>query len=264
MEWLLFALAGGGVALAARQLWDRKKARREDAADLTQIRKVADEDITLLGEELSQLDAEVAGRQLDVATRRDYQRALDAYESAQFTVKSLKHSETISTITDTLATGRYAMVCVRARVAGIKVPERRVPCFFNPQHGPSTIDVVWTWPKHGTRTVPACAQDAARVGAGDQPEIRYVRLGSRQVPYWQAGRAFAPYCQGYFASGGEGASFIPLSSFDGLSGGGHASWGNDWAAGGHDAGGHGGGHDGGHGGFDVGGHSGGHDGGGGQ
>src|SRR4051794_33848116 len=104
MEWLLFALAGGGVALAARQLWDRKKARREDAADLTQIRKVADEDITLLGEELSQLDAEVAGRQLDVATRRDYQRALDAYESAQFTVKSLKHSEMISTITDTLAT----------------------------------------------------------------------------------------------------------------------------------------------------------------
>jgi hypothetical protein len=266
MEWVLFVL-GGGVALAGRHLWDRRALRRADAVDLRQIRTVADEDVTLLGEELSRLGVDVAGRELDAATQRDYQVALDAYDSAQLTVKGLTNGEAISTITDTLATGRYAVTCVRARVAGVAVPVRRVPCFFNPQHGPSTTDVVWTRPRHGTRTVPACAQDAARLDDGRQPEIRYVQLGSRLVPYWEAGRAFAPYGQGYFSGGGEGASFIPLSAFDGQSGGTDA-WGGSWGGGahggGHDSGsGHGpGGHDGGHG-SDIGGH-GGSDGGGGH
>ena len=89
--------------------------------------------------------------------------------------------------------------------------------------------------------------------------------GADWIPYWEAGRAFAPYGQGYFTSGGEGASFIVISGFDGQSGG-HSSWGDTWGSGGHDAGGHGGGghggHDGGgHGGFDGGGHGGGHGGG---
>jgi hypothetical protein len=265
MEWLLFLVVGGGIALGARQLWDRRAARRADAADVSQIKKAADEDVTLLGEELSRLGVDVDGRELDAATQLDYQAALDAYDSAQVSVKNLRTSEAISTITDTLATGRYAITCVRARVAGVAVPVRRVPCFFNPQHGPSTTDVVWTQPKRGTRTVPACAQDAARVGGGGQPEIRYLQLGSRQVPYWEAGRAFAPYGKGYFASAGEGASFIPLSGLDGQSGG-HSSWGDSWGGGGHhgsggyDGGGHGG-HDGGahgghDGGFDGGGHGG--------
>ena len=261
MEWLLFLALGGGIVVAARRVWDRRAVRRADAADVLQISKVAEEDITLLGEELSRLGVDVAGQELDAATRRDYQVALDAYESAQLAVKELRTTDAISTITDTLATGRYAITCVRARVAGVDVPERRVPCFFNPQHGPSTTDVVWTQPRRGTRTVPACAQDAARVGAGEEPEIRYVQIGSRQVPYWEAGRAFAPYGQGYFAGAGGGATYIALSGFDGQSGG-HAAWGDSW--GGAHGGAHGtGGHDGGgHGGHDGGGHDGGFDGGG--
>jgi len=132
VEWILFLLAGGGIAFAGRALWDRRAARRADAGELAQLRSVADEDVTLLGEELSRLDAELTGRELDVATRVDFQRALDAYESASRTVPALTGPEEISTVTDTLATGRYAMACVRARAAGAPVPERRVPCFFNP------------------------------------------------------------------------------------------------------------------------------------
>ncbi|MEU4292577.1 hypothetical protein AB0E63_30505 [Kribbella sp. NPDC026596] len=259
MEWLLLVALGGVIAVGGRRLWDRRAARRADAADVLQIRKVAEEDITLLGEELSRLGVDVEGHELDAATRRDYQTALDAYESAQSAVKELKTADAISTITDTLATGRYAMTCVRARVAGVDVPERRVPCFFNPQHGPSTTDVVWTQPRRGTRTVPACAQDAARVGAGAQPEIRYVKLDSRQVPYWEAGRAFAPYGLGYFAGAGGGATYIALAGFAGPTDA-HSGWGESWGGGG----GHGmGGHDGGgHGGHDGGAHDGGFDGGG--
>ncbi|MEU8221346.1 hypothetical protein [Kribbella sp. NPDC048915] len=217
MWWMLAALGGGGLALAGRYFWDRRAAQRGDAEDLEQIRRLADEDVTLLGEELRRLDAQVSGHPLDPDARADYQVALDAYEAAQRTVPAIRKAADISSVTDTLATGRYAIVCVQARLRGAQAPERRVPCFFNPQHGPSTTDVVWTEPRFGTRTVPACAQDAARVRAGDDPEVRYTQYGGRRVPYWQAGAAFAPYGQGYFAAG-AGANFIPLAGFEVQSG----------------------------------------------
>ncbi|WP_410788569.1 hypothetical protein [Kribbella sp. C-35] len=243
MWWLLTALGGGGLALAGRYLWDRRAAQRGEAEELEEIRKLADEDVTLLGEELRRLDTQVAGHPLDPDARSDYQVALDAYEAAQRAVNGIRKADGISSVTDTLATGRYAITCVQARLQGVPVPERRVPCFFNPQHGPSAIDIVWTQPKVGTRTVPACAQDAARIRAGDQPEVRYVRYGSRRVPYWEAGAAITPYGMGYFAAG-AGASYIALASFQAQSG----TWG--------DSGGHGfGGFDGG--GFDGGGFDGG-------
>ena len=48
--------------------------------------------------------------------------------------------------------------------------------------------------------MPACAQDAARVAARRQPELRTVTVGSRRVPYWEAGAAYLPYSRGYFAA----------------------------------------------------------------
>ncbi|GAA1564492.1 hypothetical protein GCM10009789_17380 [Kribbella sancticallisti] len=228
MLWLLAVLSGGGIALGGRYWWDRRAAKRGDTEELEEIKRLADEDVTLLGEELSRLGEAVDGRELDAETRLDYQRGLDAYEAAQRTVRGIKSADSISTVTDTLATGRYAIICVRARVAGEPVPERRVPCFFNPQHGPSTTDVLWTQAGHGTRKVPACAQDAARLKAGDEPEVRYVRFHSRRVPYWEAGAAVAPYGAGYFASG-AGASYIAIATFESQTGA--TTWG-DWNSGG--------------------------------
>jgi len=99
---------------------------------------------------------------------------------------------------------------VQARVAGRPLPEHRVPCFFNPQHGPSARDVLWTQPGRGTRTVPACAQDAARIQAHELPEVRKVRIGGRAVPYWEAGAAYLPYAQGYFVAGSSLAGAYAL------------------------------------------------------
>jgi hypothetical protein len=110
----------------------------------------------------------------------------------------MRDSEEVSTITDTLATGRYALACVQARVAGVELPELRSPCFFNPQHGPSVSDVVWTTSRYGTRRVPACTRDADQLADGRLPEVRTVTIGSRTVPYWEAGEVFAPYSRGYF------------------------------------------------------------------
>lgn len=241
MEWLLVLLAGGGAALGGRYLWDRRRVSHHHAAELEGVRALADEDVTLLGEELQRLDAWVGG--LDEAGRIDYQRALDAYESAQRTVSRIGAPDEVSKVTDTLSNGRYAIACVQARLEGRPVPELRVPCFFNPQHGPSVRDVLYTPPGRGTRTVPACAQDAARVAAGERPEVRTVRIGGRTVPYWEAGGAYLPYGAGYFVSGpGTGAlamgwAFEPpvADSFGGGHGGGHH--GGSWDGGGLDGGG---------------------------
>ena len=101
-------------------------------------------------------------------------------------------------MTDTLSHGRYAMACVEARVAGRTPQPWKPPCFFDPRHGPSVTTVMWTPRARGTRSVPACAQDAARVAEHQPPDVRTVELRGRLVPYWQAGAATAPYTEGYF------------------------------------------------------------------
>lgn len=199
MEWLLFGLVVGGGGLLARRVQRVRADRALEREDLAAARSIADEDVTVFGEQLARLDREVAGHELDESTRADYQTALDAYESAQRNVHRIRRSDEVSKVTDALSSGRYALACVQARVHGAAPPQLRVPCFFNPQHGPAERHVEWIPRGRGMRRVPACALDAARVAAHEEPEVRKVRIGSRVLPYWEAGTAFQPYTQGYFA-----------------------------------------------------------------
>lgn len=194
--WLIDLAAVVGLVAGGRYIMTRRRTHREADAELAGVRRLADEDVTQLGEELSRFDGAVD--RLDEAGRLDYQRALDAYESARRAVPRMRDVDEISTVSDTLSQGRYALSCVDARLQGLPVPPYRVPCFFNPQHGPSTEDVLYTPPGRGTRTVPACAQDAARVRQGEKPDVRTVTIGARRVPYWEAGSTYLPWTQGYF------------------------------------------------------------------
>lgn len=198
MEVFLGLLATGGAVAAVARLRRKLFDRRQAEAELEAVRRLAEEDVILLGEELQRLDRRVGDRELDEDVRRDYQTALDAYESAQRAVDRISSAAQISRVVDTLSTGRYALACVLASAEGRPRPERRTPCFFNPQHGPATTDVLWNQPGRGSRTVPACAQDAARQAAGEQPDVRLVKIGARRVPYWEAGELFQPYTHGYF------------------------------------------------------------------
>ncbi len=163
------------------------------------MRALCAEDVALLGQDLQRLDVETTTRPLDQAARDDYQAARAAHQSAQRTVATATKASEIRRVTETLGSGRYALACVQARLEGRPSPGSRVPCFFNPQHGPSLLDVIFTYSGHGTHTVPACASDVARFKARQQPEIREVEVDGRRVPYFAAGDAFAPYGEGYFA-----------------------------------------------------------------
>ncbi len=198
-EWVLVLLAGGGAAsYGAWRLRSLRDERRERAEELEAVKKLAEEDVTIFGEQLKRLGEDLADKSLDQETRDDYQAALDAYERATFTAPQLQTTDEISKVIDTLATGRYSLACVRARVGNRPLPELRVPCFFNPQHGPSVREVLYTVPRRGTQQLPACSMCATRVKEKEKPEIRMVHVGSRRLAYWEAGAAYMPYSKGYF------------------------------------------------------------------
>jgi len=251
---IVIALVVGGIMLYSRQ-HQRRSELEQRQRELAQVKKVADEDVTRFGEELQRLDIEVAGHELDEPTRQDYQRALDCYEQSKESLAAVERSDQIQHVTEVLEDGRYAVACVQARRAGVALPQRRPPCFFNPAHGPSSRDVEWAPPGGQRREIPVCEADAERVEAGAEPDIRTVMNGPQRVPYWQGGPAYAPWAQGYF--GGYAMSGLLPGVLIGsmLSGG----WGYDdpggyGDAGGADAGGDAGGGDaGGDGGFDGGG-----------
>jgi hypothetical protein len=206
MEWLLIAAVLVVAFLAIRSAREGRRTQsrpgHEDLDQLTAVKLATDEDITALGMELQRLDVDVAGIDLDEGARADYQRALDAYEAAKGSLASVTAAEQLRDVASILGEGRYAIACVRARVAGSALPPRRPPCFFDPQHGLSVRDVRWAPDGGAPRDVPACALDVERVEAGADPDARKVLLGTRRVPYWQAGPSFGPWTAGYFGSFG--------------------------------------------------------------
>jgi hypothetical protein len=96
-------------------------------------------------------------------------------------------ADDVVAIEQVVADARYHRAAVLAVIAGDPLPERREPCFFNPQHGPSRQDVDWTPPGGVARSIPVCAADARALASGDEPLVRMVRVGDRWVPWHQAG-----------------------------------------------------------------------------
>ena len=257
MEWILLLLVVAAVAAFAVVARRRVQAREltRSTEELAPVKKLAFEDITALGVDLQELDLELTGQEIDAGARSDYQRALDAYESAKVAGDSLTRVDDIRHVTEIIEDGRYAIACVRARVAGESLPTRRPLCFFDPRHGLSVVDVEFLPPDGVERDVPACALDAERVRAGADPDVRHVMVGSQRVPYYQGGRAYEPYAAGYFGAFGPMSwMFMGSMMFGGFGGDGGSSDGGDGSGG--DGGGDSGGGDGG-GGYDSGGSDGG-------
>jgi hypothetical protein len=232
-------IIGGLVSMAgARRAQALQSA--PDPQALESVRRTADEDVTRYGEDLQRLDIDVTGQPLDDAARQDYQRALDCYEAAKEGVAAIRTPDEIRHVASTLEDGRYAIACVKARLAGEPLPVRRPPCFFNPQHGPSAEDVSWAPPGGVRRDVPACPADAERVRAGAEPDVRTVQVGPQRMPYWQAGPAYSPWVQGYFGAYAM-SGLLPAFMIGSLMGGAFTGWGSDFDSGG--GGGDGGGGD---------------------
>lgn len=166
----------------------RRERRLASLEELRQARRLLGEDVTVFGEQLSDLHVETLTTELDADMRRDYQRALDLYERAKGELAAAQDAAAVTSIEEVLHDGRFHLACVLARRDGEPLPQRREPCFFNPQHGPAVEDVAWTPPGGVERPVPVCRSDLRRITGGEDPEIRLVRVGDRYVPWYAAAR----------------------------------------------------------------------------
>ncbi|WP_084264871.1 hypothetical protein [Actinomadura macra] len=232
---LILVVAGAAGAF----LVVRKRRRVQQAQQMADLKRGVQEDVTLLGEDIARLDLNVMDQKLDPDTRSDYEHAMNSYDSAKTASERATRPDDMQQVTTALEDGRYYMTATRARLDGEPVPERRAPCFFNPQHGPSVQDVTWAPPGGTARSVPACAADAEAVLQGGDPDVRMVPYNGERRPYWNAGPAYAPYAGGYYYGYGgiDLLSGMMIGTMLGsMMGGG---WGGGWGGGG-DGGGFGG------------------------
>jgi uncharacterized membrane protein YgcG len=195
------AVIGGVIGLIVTA--SRRRRRREEEADLAEVRASAEEDVTRLGEDITAVDV-TGGPGVE-----DYRAALDSYDHAKAALAAARRPEDLAAVSEALEEGRWRLARVRAVLAGDPPPERRPPCFFNPQHGPSVTDIVWEPPGGAPREVPVCAADADRVQRGDDPDYRQVLVGGNRVPYWQAPPMWGPWAGGYYGGfGGMGTGLL--------------------------------------------------------
>jgi hypothetical protein len=238
------ALVVGGIGLLVTTR--TRKLRREQAQQFAEVHDSVRDDVIELGDEIRALDLDVQVPGMPEEAKADYETALGAYERASAAVDRARAPHELEPVGAAVEEGRYAMASARARLEGKQPPERTPPCFFDPRHGPSSREVEWSPPYGSPRMVPACEADAQRVDRGEDPDPRQITLGGRQVPYWNAGPAYAPYMGGFYGGGLLPGLFIGsmLGGWDGFGGGysdtGSGSGFGDFGGGGGDFGGGGG------------------------
>ncbi len=246
---ILVVLAALAAAVGLFAFLRVRRRRREDAEHADELRRVADEDLVALGDDLRALDLDVEMPGVDDRAKSQYARGLQAFEQASAALRQARRPSDFGPISQTLEEGRYAMEAARAHLEGREAPEHRPPCFFDPRHGPSTRDVEWAPDFGEPRFVPACEADAVRVESGEEPHARELEIAGRgRVPYWQAPAYYGPYAGGFFGGfGGSGlltgflAGSLLSSAWMAPMAGADAGWGGDFGGDGGDWGGFGGG-----------------------
>lgn len=188
---LVAAVAAAFVVIARSSALQGRRSRAESEHQLALAKSTAQTDVIGLAEALSRFDA----NEPDPAARADFQHASAAHSRALICLREATEPDALSRVTESLEKGRWSLARLIARRAGLPLPMRRPPCFFNPGHGPSTANIIWQG-----RNVPACAADAVRVASGADPYIRTVVRDNRRVPYWEGGPTYAGWARGYFAS----------------------------------------------------------------
>lgn len=234
--WFPIVLVLGGGWLLFNSVRRRRERQRREREELEEVRQVALDDLVALGDDLRALDLDVEMPGANPAAKKHYVRALECYEAATTNLDQARRPQDLQRVTSTLEEGRYEMAAARAALEGRPAPERRAPCFFDPRHGPSVRDVEWAPPDGMPRKVPACAADAGRVEAGEEPDAREVMVGGERTPYWNAPSYYGPWAGGYFGGFGGFGLFEGLllgHILGGMFGGG---WGHYGDAAGHDGG----------------------------
>ena len=130
-------------------------------------RSAAREDVTRFGEELDAADVRLDGHDI-TDTAADVQAAMDAYADAGRVVDGDPDDDKLREVRATVEYGRWRLACAQAKVAGTPAPARRAACFFDPSHGTSVTDWMYTPPGGRAREIPVCPACRDRLTGGTQ------------------------------------------------------------------------------------------------
>ena len=100
MEWFWIIVAAGSAGLAARWWRARSVARRALAAELEGVRRLTEEDVAHLGEQVQRLAPEIEGQAVDEETRDAYRTAVDSYGSARDDISQVSKGQEIAAVTE--------------------------------------------------------------------------------------------------------------------------------------------------------------------
>ncbi|GAA1666782.1 hypothetical protein GCM10009745_06280 [Kribbella yunnanensis] len=131
----------------------------DEADTLTERQALAREDVTRFGEELDAADVRLDG----VDNAADVQAALDAYADAGRVVNGDLDDDELLDVRARVEYGRWRLACAQALVAGTPAPPRRARCFFDPAHGVSVTDWMFTPGGGQPREIPVCKSCQARL-----------------------------------------------------------------------------------------------------
>ena len=185
---VLLAVLGG--------LFIWRPIRRRRQQELKDAKAAAQDDLIALSSGVTDHDADISIRSHPEAAA-EQAAALNSYERGTAALDAARSVKDMGAVSRAIAEGQYHLASARALAAGEPKPARRPSCFFDPRHGMSVRDVLWTPPDGGPpREVPACAADARKVEAGIEPDMRKVEVGGTPVNYVNAG--FAPAYWGGF------------------------------------------------------------------
>ena len=215
---VLLAVLGG--------LLIRQPIRRRRQQDLKEAKAAAQDDLIALSAGVTDHDADVSIRSNPEAAA-EQAAALNAYERGTAALDAARRVKDMGAVSRAIAEGQYHLASAQALAAGEAKPDRRPLCFFDPRHGMSVRDVLWTPPDGGPpRPVPACADDARKVERGVEPDMRTVEVRGAPVSYVNAG--FAPaywggfgFLPGMFTGFLLGEALSPGFGYPGYFGGGY-------------------------------------------
>ncbi len=210
---VLLAVLGGFLIM--------RPIRRRRRQELSEAKSAAQDDLIALSAGLTSHDSDISVRSNPEAAA-EQAAALNAYERGTAALDAARTVKDMGAVSRSIAEGQYHLASARALADGQPRPARRPSCFFDPRHGMSVRDVLWTPPEGGpARPVPACADDARKVEQGIEPDLRTVEVRGAPVSYVNAG--FAPaYWGGYGLLPGMFTGFLlgeALSSGFGYPGG---------------------------------------------
>jgi hypothetical protein len=136
----------------------------DEVDTLDERRATAREDVTRFGEELDVADVRLDG--VDIGA--DVQAAMDAYADAGRVVDGEPGDDKLREVRATVEYGRWRLASAQAKVAGSPAPARRAACFFDPSHGTSVTDWMYTPPGGRPREVPVCTACRDRLSGGSR------------------------------------------------------------------------------------------------